>query len=58
LKLAHDLGAHYVRIQMPWEDLEIHGKGDFEDRRDPQHIHSAWGKYDFIVKEAGRLALT
>ncbi|HEX9370676.1 MAG TPA: polymerase, partial [Roseiflexaceae bacterium] len=57
LQLARDLGAHFVRIQMPWEDIEIHGRGDFEDRRNPQDVHSAWDKYDFIVAEAGRLGL-
>jgi polysaccharide biosynthesis protein PslG len=42
---------------MPWDDLEIHAKGDFEDRRNPPDIHSAWDKYDFIVGEANRLGL-
>ena len=51
---AHQLGARYARIQMPWEDVEIHGRGDFEDRRHPEHIRSAWEKYDAIVAEAAR----
>lgn len=51
---AHQLGARYARIQMPWEDVEIHGRGDFEDRRNPEHIRSAWEKYDAIVAEAAR----
>src|SRR5262245_17685976 len=32
-ELARDLGAGYVRMQVPWEDIEIAGKGDFIDRR-------------------------
>jgi hypothetical protein len=43
---ARDMGAHYVRIQMPWEDIEQSGKGDFWDHKFNQ---SAWDKYDTIV---------
>jgi len=57
LAMARDLGAHFVRIQMPWEDIEIAGKGDFTDRRNQRDVHSAWDKYDFIVAEAARLGL-
>lgn len=57
LELARDLGAGFVRIQMPWDDVEIHAKGDFEDRRNAGHVRSAWDKYDFIVAEANRLGL-
>ncbi|NJP07098.1 MAG: polymerase, partial [Chloroflexaceae bacterium] len=48
LKLARDLGATHVRMQLPWEDIEIHGRGDFEDRRHPDTVGiiSAWQKYD------------
>ncbi|MCB0203001.1 MAG: hypothetical protein KDI03_23250, partial [Anaerolineae bacterium] len=31
-----------------WEDIEIHARGDFEDRRNGPGI-SAWDKYDRIV---------
>jgi hypothetical protein len=48
------LGARFARIQMPWEDVEIHARGDFEDRRNPEHIRSAWEKYDHIVAAAAR----
>ncbi|NPV06345.1 MAG: cellulase family glycosylhydrolase [Anaerolineae bacterium] len=41
-------GFHWVRQEFPWEDIEIHGKGDFEDRRTEPH-RSAWDKYDHIV---------
>jgi hypothetical protein len=51
---AQRLGARYARIQMPWEDVEIHGRGDFEDRRNPEHIRNAWEKYDAIVAMAAR----
>lgn len=54
LELARDMGAHYVRIQMPWEDIEQSGKGDFWDHKFDQ---SAWGKYDNIVATAQRLGL-
>jgi hypothetical protein len=54
LELARDLGAHYVRIQMPWEDVEQSGKGDFQDHKFDK---SAWEKYDNIVDTAARLRL-
>ncbi len=57
LQLAHDLGVRYVRMQMPWDDIEIHGWGDFEDRRnvEEQGVISAWAKYDRIVDLANSL---
>jgi hypothetical protein len=54
LELARDLGAHYVRMQMPWEDIEISSKGDFRDHKNDK---DAWEKYDFIVKVANQLGL-
>lgn len=57
LELARSMGAHFVRIQMPWDDVEIHGKGDFVDRRNSDQVRSSWEKYDFIVAEAQRLGL-
>lgn len=63
LELARDLGARYVRMQVPWEDIEIHGKGDFVDRRNdingdgtPDPI-DAWAKYDRIVATARSFGL-
>ncbi|NTW97417.1 MAG: polymerase, partial [Oscillochloris sp.] len=52
--LARDLGARYARIQAPWEDIEIHARGDFEDRRNLATLGavSAWAKYDRIVAAA------
>lgn len=52
------LGATVARIQMPWEDVEIHARGDFEDRRNPDHIRNAWEKYDHIVAMAAKYNIT
>ena len=32
-QMLHDAGVGWIRQEFPWEDIEIHGKGDFEDRR-------------------------
>lgn len=55
LQMVSDAGFHWIRQQFPWEDIEVHGRGDFEDRRNdlngdgqPDTI-SAWAKYDQIV---------
>lgn len=48
LAMLHDAGFGWIRQEFPWEDIEIHGKGDFEDRRTKPH-KSAWLKYDRIV---------
>lgn len=52
--LARDLGARYARMQVPWDDIEIHGRGDFVDRRNAATIGevSSWAKYDRIVAAA------
>jgi hypothetical protein len=48
IEMVSQAGFHWLRQGFPWEDIEIHGKGDFEDRRhDP--VRSAWEKYDNIV---------
>jgi len=51
-------GFGWIRQEFPWEDIEIHGRGDFGDRRNdldgdgqPDEI-SAWAKYDHIVELA------
>lgn len=46
--MAHAAGFRWLRQEFPWEDIEIHGKGDFEDRRHEPY-RSAWEKYDHIV---------
>ncbi len=59
LELVRDLGVRYVRMQVPWEDIEIHGRGDFQDRRNIEAVGviSSWQKYDHIVDTADRLGL-
>ncbi|MGC9400173.1 MAG: hypothetical protein ACP5HM_13685 [Anaerolineae bacterium] len=51
LQMIADAGFQWIRQEFPWEDIEIHGKGDFEDRRHDPH-RSAWEKYDYIVTQA------
>ncbi len=48
VQMAADAGFHWLRQEFPWEDIEIHAKGDFEDRRHEPY-RSAWDKYDQIV---------
>ena len=48
VRMASEAGFHWLRQEFPWEDIEIHGKGDFEDRRN-EPARSAWEKYDHIV---------
>lgn len=48
MKLVAEAGFQWIRQEFPWEDIEIHGKGDFEDRRNEPR-QSAWNKYDQIV---------
>ncbi|HRW04051.1 MAG TPA: cellulase family glycosylhydrolase [Caldilineaceae bacterium] len=51
IEFAADAGFHWLRQEFTWEDIEIHGKGDFEDRRHEPY-RSAWAKYDHIVEQA------
>jgi hypothetical protein len=56
VQMIAEAGFHWLRQEFPWEDIEIHGKGDFEDRRhDP--YRSAWEKYDHIVDLAEQYGL-
>ena len=48
VRLATEAGFHWLRQEFPWQDIEIHGKGDFEDRRTVPY-KPAWEKYDQIV---------
>lgn len=48
VRMAAEAGFHWLRQEFTWEDIEIHGKSDFEDRRHTPY-HSAWDKYDHIV---------
>ncbi len=48
VQMAAEAGFHWLRQEFPWEDIEIHARGDFEDRRH-EPARSAWDKYDAIV---------
>jgi hypothetical protein len=48
LLMIADAGYKWIRQQFPWYDIEIAGKGDFQDCRHPPCI-DAWEKYDNIV---------
>ena len=54
LEMARDLGAQYVRMQLPWQDVEISGKGDFWDHK---FNKNAWAKYDFLFGDMQRLGM-
>jgi hypothetical protein len=51
LRLVQEAGFGWLRQEFPWEDIEIHGRGDFMDRRNVEAVGeiSAWDKYDNIV---------
>ena len=49
LEMIRDAGIDFIRQEFPWEDIEIHGKGDFVDRRNVPEGVDAWAKYDNIV---------
>jgi hypothetical protein len=49
LKMARQAGFQFIRQEFQWEDIEIHGKGDFVDRRNDPNGVDAWTKYDNIV---------
>jgi hypothetical protein len=53
LQMMADAGFKWIRQQFPWYDIEIAGKGDFQDCRHPPCI-DAWAKYDNIVDLAGQ----
>ena len=57
VQMAADAGYHWLRQEFPWQDIEIHGKGDFEDRRHEPY-RSAWDKYqdyaDFVSAVVSR----
>ncbi|HLB50255.1 MAG TPA: cellulase family glycosylhydrolase [Anaerolineales bacterium] len=56
VQLIAEAGFHWLRQEFPWYDIEISGKGDFEDCRFPP-CHSAWDKYDQIVDLADKYGL-
>jgi hypothetical protein len=58
VQMISDAGFAWIRQQFVWQDIEIHGRGDFHDRRnDMDHDGQvdevdAWAKYDNIVELA------
>lgn len=54
LQLIRDAGIDFIRQEFTWEDIEIHGKSDFVDRRNDPDGVDAWAKYDNIVDLAGQ----
>jgi len=56
VQMIAEAGFHWLRQEFPWEDIEIHGKDDFEDRRHEPH-RSAWEKYDNILDLAEQYGL-
>ncbi len=56
VRMIAEAGFHWIRQEFPWEDIEIHGKDDFEDRRHEPY-RSAWEKYDHIVGLAEQYGL-
>ena len=53
LQLIGAAGFKWIRQQFPWADIEISGKGRFDDCRNPP-CRDAWAKYDNIVELAGQ----
>jgi hypothetical protein len=51
LQMMADAGFKWIRQQFPWADIEISGKGNFQDCRNGPCI-DAWAKYDNIVELA------
>ncbi len=49
LQIISQAGFRFIRQEFTWEDIEIHGKGDFVDRRNDPNGVDAWAKYDNIV---------
>lgn len=49
LRLIAAAGFRWIRQEFPWADIEVHGRGDFIDRRNDPAGVDAWAKYDQIV---------
>ncbi len=50
MRMIREGGFHWVRVQFPWEDIEICGKGNFQDCHHANQ--STWLKYNYIVEQA------
>jgi len=57
MQMLQTAGFQWLRQEFPWYDLEVHGKGNFEDCRNDPCV-SAWAKYDQIVSLAEQYGLT
>lgn len=57
VRMIADAGFDWIRQQFVWEDIEIHGRGDFVDRRNDPNGVDAWAKYDQIVDLADQYGL-
>ncbi|MFN8377968.1 MAG: cellulase family glycosylhydrolase [Anaerolineae bacterium] len=57
VQMIADAGFDWIRQQFVWEDIEIHGRGDFVDRRNDPNGVDAWAKYDQIVDLADQYGL-
>ncbi len=57
VQLIAEAGFHWIRQEFQWEDIEVHGKGDYVDRRNDPAGVDAWAKYDHIVDLAERYEL-
>lgn len=57
IQLIAAAGFHWIRQEFPWEDIEVHGRGDFVDRRNNPEGIDAWEKYDHIVTLAEEYGL-
>ncbi len=52
-RMIREAGFHLVRMDFPWEDLEVCSKADFRDHCRPGGKgQSTWTKYDYIVDQA------
>ncbi|MDO8670268.1 MAG: hypothetical protein Q7O66_02415, partial [Dehalococcoidia bacterium] len=52
MQLLRTAGAHWVRQEMPWSDIEINGKGDYKGP-----YGDNWAKYDRFIALAGQYDL-
>lgn len=59
LQRIQQAGFRFIRQEFVWEDIEIHAKGDFTDRRNVETVGeiTAWQKYDNIVQLANQYGL-
>jgi hypothetical protein len=63
VQMIAEAGFGWIRQEFPWEDIEIHARGDFTDRRNDVNGDgvideiSAWDKYDHIVESVEQYGL-